>query len=128
MSFCLCVCFFFFFFFLMIRRPPRSTLFPTRRSSDLPGRREVGLGRLPRRGSERSRRQPHPPPPPLRAVPRRLDPVVAARAELLERYQALPLPTTKDEHWRFTDLKGFDPDSWGANGGGGGSGGAWGGG
>jgi len=41
---------------------------------------------------------------------------VAARAELLERYQALPLPTTKDEHWRFTDLKGFDPDSWSANG------------
>ena len=45
---CLCVivfasfsfiCFFFFclfmFFFLMIRRPPRSTPFPTRRSSDL---------------------------------------------------------------------------------------------
>src|SRR6516165_11907155 len=27
--------FFLFFFFLMIRRPPRSTLFPTRRSSDL---------------------------------------------------------------------------------------------
>src|SRR5205807_10529105 len=27
----------FFFFFLMIRRPPRSTLFPTRRSSDLQG-------------------------------------------------------------------------------------------
>ena len=27
--------FFFFFFFLMIRRPPRSTLFPYRRSSDL---------------------------------------------------------------------------------------------
>src|SRR3712207_2059079 len=26
----------FFLFFLMIRRPPRSTLFPTRRSSDLP--------------------------------------------------------------------------------------------
>src|SRR3712207_8495364 len=25
-----------YFFFLMIRRPPRSTLFPTRRSSDLP--------------------------------------------------------------------------------------------
>ena len=34
------------------------------------------------------------------------------RAELLERYQALPLPTTRDEHWRFTDLKGFDPDAW----------------
>src|SRR2546430_6074036 len=28
----------FFFFFLMIRRPPRSTLFPTRRSSDLSAR------------------------------------------------------------------------------------------
>ena len=39
-----------------------------------------------------------------------------ARAEILERYQALPLPTTKDEHWRFTDLAGFDPDAWAANG------------
>jgi Fe-S cluster assembly protein SufD len=39
-----------------------------------------------------------------------------ARAELLERYRALPLPTTKDEHWRFTDLSGFDPDAWTANG------------
>ena len=38
------------------------------------------------------------------------------RAELLERYQALPLPTTQDEHWRFTDLAGFDPDAWSANG------------
>jgi Fe-S cluster assembly protein SufD len=35
------------------------------------------------------------------------------RTELLERYQALPLPTTKDEAWRFTDLKGFDPDAFG---------------
>ena len=26
---------------------------------------------------------------------------------------ALPLPTTRDEAWRFTDLKGFDPDSFG---------------
>src|SRR5919202_3362789 len=34
-----------------------------------------------------------------------------ARAELLERYRALPLPTTRDEHWRFTDLRGFDPDA-----------------
>ena len=33
------------------------------------------------------------------------------RAELLERYRALPLPSTSDEHWRFTDLKDFDPDS-----------------
>ncbi|MBA2642855.1 MAG: Fe-S cluster assembly protein SufD [Actinobacteria bacterium] len=38
------------------------------------------------------------------------------RAELVERYRALPLPTTKDEHWRFTDLAGFDPDAWTANG------------
>jgi len=38
------------------------------------------------------------------------------RGELLERYQALPLPTTRDEHWRFTDLSGFDPDAWSANG------------
>jgi len=38
------------------------------------------------------------------------------RAQLLERYQALPSPTTSDEHWRFTDLKGFDPDSFSANG------------
>jgi Fe-S cluster assembly protein SufD len=38
------------------------------------------------------------------------------RAELLERYRELPLPTTKDEHWRFTDLAGFDPDAWSANG------------
>ena len=35
---------------------------------------------------------------------------------MLERYRELPLPTTKDEHWRFTDLAGFDPDSWTANG------------
>ena len=34
-----------------------------------------------------------------------------ARSELLERYRALPLPTTSDESWRFTNLKGFDPDS-----------------
>jgi Fe-S cluster assembly protein SufD len=39
-----------------------------------------------------------------------------ARAELLERYRALPLPTSKDEHWRFTDLRGFDPDAFNANG------------
>ncbi len=39
-----------------------------------------------------------------------------ARADLLERYRALPLPTTKDESWRFTDLKGFDPETFSANG------------
>jgi Fe-S cluster assembly protein SufD len=38
------------------------------------------------------------------------------RSELLERYRALPLPTTKDEAWRFTDLAGFDPDSFSGNG------------
>jgi Fe-S cluster assembly protein SufD len=38
------------------------------------------------------------------------------RSALLERYRALPLPTTKDESWRFTDLKDFDPDAFGANG------------
>jgi Fe-S cluster assembly protein SufD len=39
-----------------------------------------------------------------------------ARAELLERYRALPLPSTGDEPWRFTDLTGFDPDSFVSNG------------
>jgi Fe-S cluster assembly protein SufD len=39
-----------------------------------------------------------------------------ARPDLLERYRALPMPTTKDEAWRFTDLAGFDPDSFSANG------------
>jgi Fe-S cluster assembly protein SufD len=38
------------------------------------------------------------------------------RADLLERYRSLPLPTTTDESWRFTDLKGFDPDSFSHNG------------
>jgi len=39
-----------------------------------------------------------------------------SRAELVERYRALPLPTTADEHWRFTDLRGFDPDAFVTNG------------
>ncbi len=39
-----------------------------------------------------------------------------SRNEILERYRELPLPTTKDEAWRFTDLKGFDPDSFTAEG------------
>src|SRR5262245_7721699 len=33
-------------------------------------------------------------------------------AEALARYQELPLPDTTEEHWRFTDLRGFDPDSY----------------
>jgi Fe-S cluster assembly protein SufD len=39
-----------------------------------------------------------------------------ARADLLERYRALPLPSTSDEPWRFTNLGGFDPDSFVSNG------------
>ena len=35
------------------------------------------------------------------------------RAEALERYRTLPLPDTTEEHWRFTDLKDFDPDAFG---------------
>jgi Fe-S cluster assembly protein SufD len=34
-----------------------------------------------------------------------------SHAEALERYKALPLPDTTEEHWRFTDLRGFDPDA-----------------
>jgi Fe-S cluster assembly protein SufD len=33
------------------------------------------------------------------------------RAEALEQYRALPVPPTTEEAWRFTDLRGFDPDS-----------------
>jgi Fe-S cluster assembly protein SufD len=32
-------------------------------------------------------------------------------SEALERYNELPLPDTTQEAWRFTDLRGFDPDS-----------------
>jgi len=31
------------------------------------------------------------------------------RDEAAKRFEELPLPTTADEHWRFTDLRGFDP-------------------
>ena len=33
------------------------------------------------------------------------------RADALAAYEALPLPDTTEEHWRFTNLRGFDPDS-----------------
>jgi Fe-S cluster assembly protein SufD len=33
------------------------------------------------------------------------------RAEAVERYRSLPLPDTSMEAWRFTDLRGFDPDA-----------------
>jgi Fe-S cluster assembly protein SufD len=36
-----------------------------------------------------------------------------SHAEALARYRELPLPDTTEEHWRFTDLRGFDPDSFG---------------
>ena len=39
-----------------------------------------------------------------------------SRQELLERYRSLPLPDTTQESWRFTDLRGFDPDAYAANG------------
>ena len=34
-----------------------------------------------------------------------------SRADALAAYEALPLPDTSEEHWRFTDLSGFDPDA-----------------
>jgi Fe-S cluster assembly protein SufD len=39
-----------------------------------------------------------------------------ARAEAVEAYKALPIPDTTEEHWRFTDLKGFDPESFASEG------------
>jgi Fe-S cluster assembly protein SufD len=33
------------------------------------------------------------------------------RTEALEAYRSLPLPDTTEEHWRFTDLRGFDPET-----------------
>jgi Fe-S cluster assembly protein SufD len=38
------------------------------------------------------------------------------RADALELYRTLPLPDTSMEAWRFTDLRGFDPDAFGENG------------
>jgi Fe-S cluster assembly protein SufD len=38
------------------------------------------------------------------------------RAQAAKRYKSLPLPDTTQEAWRFTDLAGFDPDSYGRNG------------
>jgi Fe-S cluster assembly protein SufD len=34
------------------------------------------------------------------------------RAGALKRYRELPLPTTSEEGWRFSDLAGFDPDAY----------------
>jgi Fe-S cluster assembly protein SufD len=38
------------------------------------------------------------------------------REDARAHYEALPLPSRSDEHWRFTDLEGFDPDGFTANG------------
>jgi Fe-S cluster assembly protein SufD len=38
-----------------------------------------------------------------------------SREEALELYRSLELPTTSEEAWRFTDLSGFDPDSFDAS-------------
>jgi Fe-S cluster assembly protein SufD len=34
-----------------------------------------------------------------------------SRNDALAAYEKLPLPGTTEEHWRFTDLRGFDPDA-----------------
>jgi Fe-S cluster assembly protein SufD len=34
-----------------------------------------------------------------------------SRNDALAAYEALPLPDTTQEHWRFTDLRGFDPNA-----------------
>ena len=34
-----------------------------------------------------------------------------SRSDALAAYEKLPLPDTTEEHWRFTDLRGFDPDA-----------------
>ena len=31
------------------------------------------------------------------------------REQAATRFAELPLPSTSDEHWRFTNLRGFDP-------------------
>ena len=38
------------------------------------------------------------------------------KAEARERYNALPVPDKTEEPWMFTDLAGFDPDTFSANG------------
>jgi Fe-S cluster assembly protein SufD len=34
-----------------------------------------------------------------------------SRSDALAAYEALPLPDMTEEHWRFTDLRGFDPEA-----------------
>jgi Fe-S cluster assembly protein SufD len=35
-----------------------------------------------------------------------------SRADALAAYETLPIPDTTEEHWRFTDLRGFDPEAY----------------
>jgi Fe-S cluster assembly protein SufD len=39
-----------------------------------------------------------------------------SRADALERFRSLPVPDTTEEHWRFTDLRGFDPEAFNGEG------------
>ncbi|HSX21920.1 MAG TPA: hypothetical protein VLE97_04000, partial [Gaiellaceae bacterium] len=39
-----------------------------------------------------------------------------SRNDALAAYERLPLPDTTEEHWRFTDLGDFDPDSFSSDG------------
>jgi Fe-S cluster assembly protein SufD len=39
-----------------------------------------------------------------------------SRAEAIAAYERLPIPDTTEEHWRFTDLRGFDPSQFGDGG------------
>ena len=41
---------------------------------------------------------------------------MSSKADALDAYTALPLPDTTEEHWRFTDLRGFDPESFASDG------------
>ena len=34
-----------------------------------------------------------------------------SRTDARAAYEAMPIPDTTEEHWRFTDLRGFDPDA-----------------
>jgi Fe-S cluster assembly protein SufD len=42
-----------------------------------------------------------------------------SRAEALAAYERLPIPDTTEEHWRFTNLRGFDPNTFANSGNGG---------
>src|SRR5581483_140662 len=55
-------------------------------------------------------RQPDRAAPPLRTALM----ATLTREEAAKRFEELPLPTTADEHWRFTDLRGFEPNGNGA--------------